>query len=504
MTRPNIVFIQADQLAARQLQCYGHGVPSSPTLDRLAREGVRFDRCYTTFPVCLPNRASMLTGRTPVIHGLAGGGTKLLDDHPCYADLLKTAGYRVGGFGKFHREGTNSPHPRVLDDIGFDEFAIVEDDKRGPYLEWIEKEHPDYYEMALGRLGKHQGHLTDEQMAARERARAKVFRPLLEKMKYAHMFPSPFPAEVHDTTWITDLGLDFMKRQRAEHPDRPFFCQISYVDPHDPYDPPKPYDTLFSAKDMPDPLPAAWLEPGHRYLSEWNALNCKAMREQAPERFKEAAALYHGSIRFIDDQIARVIAFLEEQKLVENTIVVFTTDHGDLMGDHGLMAKFVHYDGSIRSPLLVWGAGVGPRVTDRLTCALDFFPTFCDWAGVDREAWPPLEGKSFAALCRGGEAQDTWDAVAVWSADIQSVVTDDGWRLTRYFETDEGQMFDLRDDPDEQQDLYASPAHAAKRQELLERLVKVTARPASIPRYENQAHLTPGQIRLNRGVHSKT
>jgi len=479
----NILFIQADQLAARQLHCYGGGVESSPTLDRLAREGMRFDRCYTTFPVCLPNRASTLTGRSPGVHGLINGRTVLRDDTPCYAHLLRERGYRVGGFGKFHREGTSSPHPRRLDDLGFDEYVIVEDDKRGPYLEWIRDEHPEYYEMALGRLGKCQGYLTPEQEAMRARARAEVFGPLRRRTKYSHMFPSPFPAEVHDTTWITDLGIEFMDRHLDRHADAPFFCQVSYVDPHDPYDPPGPYAGMYRACDMPEPLPAEWREQGPSCMEEQNRLNCRSIRDEAPERFREAAALYHGSVRFVDDQIARLVAFLEDRGLVESTTVVFTTDHGDMMGDHGLMAKFVHYDGSVRAPLVAWGAGVAKGACEDLVCALDFFPTFCEWAGVDAERLPPLEGVSFADRARGGESEDAWREIAISSNDMQSVVTDDGWRLTRWLDRDAGQMFHLARDPGEQRNLYDDPAHAAKKTELLERLIGVGLRPYNIPQY---------------------
>lgn len=485
MSTPNILFIQADQLAARQLHGYGGAVESSPTLDRLAREGARFDRCYTSWPLCLPNRASILTGRTAWIHGHIGGKTVLYADTPCYAQLLQHQGYRTGGFGKFHREGTNSPHPRRLDDLGFDESSIVEDDKRGPYLDWIRENHPDYYGMALGRLGKAKGHLTPDQEALREKARAEVFRPLLQTSRYQHMFPSPFPAEVHDTTWITNRGLDFIRRHREATPDRPFFCQVSYVDPHDPYDPPKPYDTMFRAEDMPDPLPAEWLEQGPSCLDEYNALNARVIREQRPEVFKQAAALYHGSIRFMDDQIARLLAYLEETGLAQDTLVVFTTDHGDLMGDHGLMAKFVHYDGSVRCPLIVWGANVAAGVRDELVCALDFFPSFCEWAGVDPAVLPPLEGKSFASPARGEAQPAPWREIAISSAGMQSVVTDDGWRLTRWLEPGAGQMFNLRDDPAEQRNLHEFPEHAARRTELLERLIAVGFRPCHIPQYRN-------------------
>jgi arylsulfatase A-like enzyme len=241
---------------------------------------------------------------------------------------------------------------------------------------------------------------------------------------------------------------------------------------------------------MPEPLPAEWMEQGPRCLNDFNALNCKVIREQNPGIFRQALALYHGSVRFMDDQIARIIAFLEARDLARNTLVVFTTDHGDMMGDHGCMAKGApHYDGCIRAPLIAWGHGVRTGVSDRLTCALDFFPTFCEAAGIEGTALPPLEGMSFAPACRG-TADAGWPEVAVWYGSSQSVITDDGWRLTRYTEAGEGQMFDLGHDPDEQHNLYGEPAHAAKRQELLERLVKVTARPFRIPRYRNLAQRT--------------
>jgi arylsulfatase A-like enzyme len=298
------------------------------------------------------------------------------------------------------------------------------------------------------------------------------------------MFPSPFPEEVHDTTWITNLGLDYMQRRLDADDAQPFFCQISYVDPHDPYDPPKPYQDMYTPDDMPEPVAAEWEEQGPSCLREFNALNCKVIREQNPAIFRQARALYHGSIRFMDDQIARVIDFLEKRGIADHTIVVFSTDHGDMMGDHGFMAKgHPHYDGCIRSPLIVWGGGVSGGPCDQLTCALDFFPTFCEWAGVPADELPPLEGKSFAGSAQGGQDPDTWREVSLTSIGSQSVVTDDGWRLTRYLEHDQGQMFHLFDDPDEQRNLYEDGSLGDKRQELLERCIRIESRPYQIPSY---------------------
>ncbi|MCL5270546.1 MAG: sulfatase-like hydrolase/transferase, partial [bacterium] len=145
--RPNIIL--ADQLAASFVGCYGSGVNSTPTLDRLAAEGVRFDRAYAHVPVCAPNRATILTGRSQEIHGVVTNNLNLVHDGPTYADVLQREGYRTGSFGKFHLSPMMYPLPRNFNFLGFDESVPSEDPRLGPWIDWIEREHPEAYEQAL-------------------------------------------------------------------------------------------------------------------------------------------------------------------------------------------------------------------------------------------------------------------------------------------------------------------------------------------------------------------
>ena len=481
-TKKNIVFIMADQLAACQLGCYGSGVNSTPVLNRLAAEGMRFERCYATSPICAPNRAVFLTGRSPCVNGIVLNNYALADDMPTYAHVLKAAGYRTGGFGKFHQTPMQFPEPKNLDFLGFDEGRITEDSK-WPWYEWVKKEFPQHAEQALGKTWSiwpcyppHPDLEKKKQMGDRKPEHK-------GETPWAPMYTSSMPPETHDTSYITNLGIDFMERHLDAHADSPFFCHISYVDPHDPFDPPEPYASMFDPSDMPDPLPAEWLDENIQTLADQQKyMGFDKHVLGKPDVIRKLRALYHGQLRYLDDQIARVISFVKERGLWENTIIVFTTDHGEMLADHGLMTKgYKHYDASIRCPLIVAGGGLPCGVNPGLVCTLDFYPSFCDWAGISEEDRPPLEGLSFADVSK----QERWDAVSVAIGNMESVVTDDAWRLTRFVDENKGQMFDLSRDPGEQDNLYNDPAHLTKRLELFEKLVAVMNRGRRERHYRN-------------------
>jgi arylsulfatase A-like enzyme len=237
---------------------------------------------------------------------------------------------------------------------------------------------------------------------------------------------------------------------------------------------------------MPPPLPPEWLEGGYRTLEASQRFWRYDRVWDDPEVVAQLRALYFGSLRFIDDQIGRLATYLRDADLWDETILVFTTDHGEMLGDQGLMTKGPkHYDAGIRVPLIVAGGGVTSGVSDRLTCTLDFVPTFCDWGGVEDAARPPLEGRSLAPVCAGEDDPAPWTEVSAASGGTRSVITADGWRLTRFVAEGRGQMFDLHADPDEQRNLYEDPAYGAQRQALLERLVEVESRPARMRQYRN-------------------
>ena len=491
MVQPNIIFIMADQLAAGSVGCYGSQVDSTPTIDRLAADGVRFDRCYASATVCAPNRATILTGRSPVIHGVVTNNLELTRDNPTYAQVLQSQGYHTGGFGKFHHTCMGLPHPDNFEYLGFDETVISEDPKWGDYLDWIEKEHPDHYEVALSMCWALP--FVDDRLKQENFDAWKRFRKQREEAsKWKLMYPSPLPKELHQTSFITDKAIDFMSRSRANDPDNSFFCFVSYVDPHDPYDPPAPYDTMFSPDDMQDPIPASWKEHGNEILKESQSFCDFDTIADNVQALKELRALYHGSIRFIDDQIARIIDAVEKAGLAEDTIIVFTTDHGDMIGDHELITKGVKfYDKGIRCPLIIAGAEIEQGSSERLVSSLDFFPSFCDWADVPETGRPPLEGKSFVHECNRTDSPDAWADITIESPyvkdgqPVRGIITDDNWRFTIFDVDDTGEMFDLNNDPDEQNNLFYDQGWTDKKLELYERFTRAFMQSHKIHQYRN-------------------
>ena len=493
-SKPNIIFIMADQLAAKSVGCYGSGVDSTPTLDKLAAEGVRFERAYAHFPVCAPNRASILTGRSVSVHGITTNNLVLTNDNPTYIQVLKMNSYRTAGFGKFHHTPMQQPLPEDFSYLGFDESVPTEDTKLGPWLDWIEKEYPEYYERALAMCWpmqylKEYGKEKRNLMPAWEKAYKNILQPIQQNSEWQAMYTSPLPAKLHQTTYVTDLALDFMKRHLESHQDTPFFCNISYIDPHDPYDPPVPYDSMFKPEDMPDPIPNMWKERGCKLLEhtqDW--LNCR-MLDGNEKLVKKLRALYHGSIRFIDDQINRIVDFVSREGLWQNTILIFTTDHGDMMGDQGLMFKGeMHYDGSARCPLIIYGGNIKRDfISERLTSSLDLFPTFCDIAGAI--IIPPVEGKSFAEHIflnpQNDKNSSEWEAVTIQSNSARSIITDDGWRITVFDEDGKGELFDLKADPQELKNLYYDINWITKRCELMEKMSRAYMKSNKVQQYRN-------------------
>jgi arylsulfatase A-like enzyme len=500
--RPNILLIMADQLGARFLNCYGSGVDSTPTLDRLARSGVRFDRFYVTAPVCAPNRASILTGRSPEVHGVTTNNYALQSDNPTYAHVLSRHGYRTAAFGKLHQTPMHWAVPTDLGFLGFERSVVSEDPGWGPWIDWVQGTRPQDYPTALAmtngqgdpgrmhaRLEQAQG-ATVRQCELKQQGCDQTLGPVIERSAWRRMYTSPLPAAAHDTVFLTECGLDFLRTAAADTSGTPFCCHISYVDPHDPYDPPEPYASMFDPEQVPPPLGIEWRGDEEAVFAQ-NLDSYLRFRGIHHDRdaLQRLRALYHGSVRLIDDQVGRILAYLQESGLWERTIVIFTTDHGDMVGDHGLIAKGVpQYDSSIRVPLIVAGGPVcGGRESRRLGCSLDLFPSICEWAGVVAEDLPPLEGQSLVPACDARDDHGGWEEVAVGLGAVDTVVSDDRWRLTRYSQAGVGQLFNLAEDPDETRNLYTDPAFQARRTEMLERLVRARARPRSVVQYRNLA-----------------
>jgi arylsulfatase len=508
LDRPNIVFVTVDQLAASALGCYGSGVGSTPNLDRLASAGVRFDRCYASCPICAPNRATFLTGRSPVVHGVISNNYVLRPDVPTYAHVLRHEGYHTIGVGKFHQTPMSVSMNESMEHLGFERSVVTEDSKWGPWLEWVRERSPEYAQAALGMCwgnGAPRGVDATLQTQWTE-AVARIVEPRKDAFGCRGAFASPLPPELHDSTFVTERALEYIRSHERSSNARPYFCHVSYVDPHDPYDPPEGYADLYDPSDMPRPLAAEWHEQGPACISKtYPATQFDGMKDE--EGVRKLRAMYHGSLRYLDDQIGVLIDGLLATGSWENTVLIFTSDHGDLLGDHGTFLKAdKHYDGSTRCPLIVAGGGVEYGLCDELVCSLDFFPTILSLAAVPPSEWPPREGVSF--LTSGRSAASTRlserDEVCIDSTGVASVVTRDRWRLTYYTNFGEGQMFDLSRDPREQHNLFDDPRSSAKREELWQRLVRSLTRSHDVPQYRNMPvygdrkhhrgnHITPGE-----------
>ncbi|MCJ8332018.1 MAG: sulfatase-like hydrolase/transferase [Lentisphaeria bacterium] len=487
----NIVFIMADQLAAASLGCYGSGVASTPVLDALAERGLRFDRCYATSPVCSPSRATFLTGRSPSIHGVIWNNFQHPRDMPSYAHVLQQHGYHTGGFGKFHDAPMTVPLKENVKYLGFDESVISDDTRWGAYTDWIKTEHPEHYETAIAFCRPYPPlceAMTEAecQRDALQKKRAEILLPLQKASGFSAMYTSPLPPEIHQSRFITNSALDYMQGRMDAKNEQPFFCLVSYVDPHDPYDPPEPYASMFDPDDMPDPIPATWPADNCATLEKCRQdFGFDAISENLP-MIRKLRSLFHGSLKLLDEQVGRIVDFLEANDLTDDTMIIFTTDHGEMLGDHQLLSKgYKPYDSAIRCPLLVSGPGIKPNVSNELVCTLDFFPSICDFANVPADLRPPLEGKTFAGECRGETKEEKWDDVLVAFNLMQTIVSGDGFRLTLFDGDPCGQLFDLNKDPDEQRNLFNDSDYTDKKVTCLVALAAAQNRPALIPQYRN-------------------
>lgn len=480
---PNILFVTADQWGARDLACYGNALVQTPNLDALAQRGRRYERCYATCPMCAPNRATWLTGRSPVVHGVVTNNYCLQSDPPTFPRLLQRAGYYTGIVGKLHQTPMQWPHPFSFSYLGFDEAVISEDPKWGPWLRWVEATSPEHFDDALAMCWDFG---VAQPQDAEERSRylrlRKAFRQHREtESSWPTMGASSLPEHCHDSHFISEKSIEFLERSAKARNGQPFFLHVSYVDPHDPYDPPEPWASRWKFRVVPEPIPAGWENDSIAELRLAQAFNGFDRIAHDPEAIRQLRRLYYASVEFLDDEIGRLLQGLESLGLSENTIVVFSTDHGEMLGDHALITKGLsHYDRGIRVPLIVAGPGIQTGVDKRLACTLDFFPSFCDWARIAEEERPPLEGYSFAQAHAGGHT-----ALSVAYGLVRSVITEDAWRYTQYLDSGRQQLFCLADDVEERVDLAADPKQAGRLRALQRMQMHLETRPGRIPQYRN-------------------
>jgi arylsulfatase len=475
MNSPNILMLMCDQLRKDALGCYGNPVIRTPHIDALAEGGVRFERMFAAYPVCAPNRASIVTGRYPSVHRLRSNGQRLPQAEVTLMEVLRDAGYATYGAGKMHfgpqwewpadgkpirdPDPSTAISPQPPEDAfpwyGFDRVALTEDHRMGPYGEY---------------LAAHGYNVWDELHSASYPQSATV--------------RSPFPEEHHQTTWITDRALEFLDQHlNGDRPaGRPFFLWASYVHPHHPFNPPAPYDTLYDPADMPLPVwdeaeVARWPEAYRRkYFALSGGHEAVGLCDFCDEDWQRIKAYYYGMISQIDANIGRLLDALRKHDQLENTIVLLTADHGENLGDHRLLFKGTTYDPVTNVPAILHGPGVRQAGVQRdlLCSSIDLMPTLLELAGVAAPDPSPMQGLSLVpALDDAGHRP--YDALLIENQGVRRSVRTGDALLTWHGRDTRGELYDLAADPDCLLNLWDAPEAAGLQAELLHTLIGLMA-----------------------------
>ncbi len=435
VTRPNILLITVDQWPGSLLGIAGHPVIQTPTLDELARNGTRFINAHSECPICVPARRTLMTGASP-----RANGDRIYDDKltmPYTGTLARTlsnAGYQTQGVGKLH------VFPQ-RDRIGFDD-VILDEEGRAQYGVM------DDYEIFLGDRG-HPGQQFDHGMSTD----GYVNRPW-------HL-----PEDLHVTNWATQNMIRQIKRR---DPGRPGFWYLSYRHPHPPLVPLQAYLDMYRDVKIDTPLSDDWEDVQEL---PW-AVSSKRVRGSKYDEAQIAAIrrAFYALCTHIDHQLRLLIGTLREEMLLDNTIIMFTSDHGDMLGDHGLWAKSLFYEGSTNIPMILLGracdTGIGQGVTDhRLVTLADVMPTLLNLAEL------PVPDSADGRPMTDDAPRDRVYGEFGTDAGASRMMRDQRFKLIYYPVGNSRQLFDMVSDPDERHDLSRSADHSADLDRLTAELI---------------------------------
>ena len=502
MRKPNFLLFITDQHRADWLGCYGHPVVKTPNIDALAARGTRFDDFHVALPVCMPNRASLLTGRYPSVHGLRHNGCVLSERANTFVDVLAAGGYRTATIGKSHLQPFTSSMPKGRPD--FQAGPIKEAWKPDPWP--YEEEQPESYEgdelhavrtpyygyrhveMVTGHGDQCGGHYG--QWFRRTHPNWRELHDPANELPHNYSCPqayrTPVPEDAYPTSWIADRAADWVREQAGS--EDPFFAFVSFPDPHHPFNPPGKYWSMYQPEQFELEIPYSAHEnppPPLRYMRErWEQGKTEAVSQAAfyadDQAVREAMALSAGMITMIDDKIGEVLTALEESGQAEDTVVIFTSDHGDYLGDYNLLLKGPLPTRAITRVPFIWAdpSDREPRSAAGLASTIDISATVLDRAGI-APYWG-LQGRSLLPATAKSEA--VRDALMIEHHDggarmgfdkparARCLLTD-RWRITVFKDEDWGELYDRQADPGETRNLWDDEAHRPVRADLMERLM---------------------------------
>ncbi len=480
----NILLITSDQQHWNTLGCLNSEL-ETPNLDRLVREGMLFTRAYCPNPTCTPTRASMITGQYPSQHGAWSLGTKLSEDQHTVGEDFTAAGYRTALVGKAHFQ----PLQETEEFSSLESYPTLQDldywrQFDGPFYGFekvrLARNHADE-----AHVGQHYALWMEERGCTNWRD---YYRPPTgnnSDQKHRWLIPEKY----HYNTWIAEESCALLEEygEKGEN----FFLWSSFFDPHPPYLAPEPWDAMYdpAALTVPAMVPGEHdANPPHFRLTQEQNPDFSAWKESGfgihgyqshlfdRDEMAKNIAVYYGMISLMDKYIGQIVDRLDALGLAENTLVVFTTDHGHLYGQHGLTAKGgFHYEDLIRLPFIARCPGEVPA-GDRsgaLQSLVDLPSSFLRWSGIDVPR--TMVGVDQGPVWRG-EAESARDHIVVENRHEPTTIhiktyVDQRYKLTVYYERDYGELFDLERDPGEIQNLWHNPEHQDLKADLTRRLL---------------------------------
>jgi arylsulfatase A-like enzyme len=486
-----ILFITTDQQRYDTLGCNGGTLARTPVLDGVAAGGVRYERAHPQSVVCMPSRSTMLTGQHPSTHGVWMNGVPLPETAPSVAEVLQSAGYRTAIIGKPHFEPFLDPFARFAENgfarndtygphRGFEHFESATHGAAGPlhYARWLASTHPEAVGMFYPVL--------DSSLEVNALGGGDTGAP--------QAWVNNIPREWYHTDWVADRTISWLDSLNATDD---WFCWMSFPDPHHPWDPPQSEIGRINWRDVP--LPAGYIEdrterervldakPRHyrawydgRVVSNYEAPLEWAPATLTPDQLREVTALNAVECELIDEAIGRVLAAIQARGWDDDVDIVFTTDHGELGGDFGLMFKGpYHVDGLLRLPL-IWRPAPSTKpaaaTVSRPVGLVDLAPTFCAIAGLPVPAW--MEGKPLPVDNGDADTRGFERVLTEWDSELFGIgvhvrtIMRDGWVCSTYLpgsahDGTEGELYDLNTDPLQCDNRWDDPRLTSLRTDLI-------------------------------------